>query len=677
MNQGLKSHVKLSKAIYNKSIATQLNLINESIWESVTNTNDWSSVSKCSMVKKEYVNDEYVGLFVDNHFKYRSPIINRGYYLRFKSIEWALDRINCDYVITLGAGFDTLPFRKKNLKFIEIDFNSVALRKAEMILKHKLILLDECKYSNEGLIETNLILQSPNYSLIGSDLRYNEAIVDILERNQLIDINSETKVLIFNEVSLCYLDQSDGDKLLTSLKNYLIYCKSIYYLSYEQLKSYDFDNDGFALFMEKHFKSIGSTLRTLLTREEQTQRLKSIGFRDVFIVDMLTFYWDILSDFERLRINEIEAFDEFEEFHLLCSNYGLTIAGSDLIWKDENSRREETLVNGCDLVSFKIKPAQLSFNIFSHASCQTEDNQEILIFGGFGCNAKTSRHKRLSDLISLNPFSHSLHYCQIDGSIKGRSHSKIVQLTSDLFLIVGGRESPKNPLSNILIKKVDSHKFKLDEFPNKINTPPPCWRHSIIYIPFSNQLVLTGGKSLFEKNFLYFCDPESFNWYRSNIDDVFPRHSHSCILKDQCTLIIFGGLDLIHDKLFDSKLYHIDLRTDRCINQTIPNLPSLYSHTCHYVEGRDKVLILGGISNQGHSNNLLEIDLRNNQITGKWKIVSQESKFIINSHTSHLLSPSSLIIIGGGGNCFSFGTYFNPSIIQIDIDQQTVDLKKK
>ena len=119
------------------------------------------------------------------------------------------------------------------------------------------------------------------------------------------------------------------------------------------------------------------------------------------------------------------------------------------------------------------------------------------------------------------------------------------------------------------------------------------------------------------------------------------------------------------------------MRTDRCINQTIPNLPSLYSHTCHYVEGRDKVLILGGISNQGHSNNLLEIDLRNNQITGKWKIVSQESKFIINSHTSHLLSPSSLIIIGGGGNCFSFGTYFNPSIIQIDIDQQTVDLKKK
>lgn len=34
---------------------------------------------------------------------------------------------------------------------------------------------------------------------------------------------------------------------------------------------------------------------------------------------------------------------------------------------------------------------------------------------------------------------------------------------------------------------------------------------------------------------------------------------------------------------------------------------------------------------------------------------------LLHGHTSHLLTNGDVVIIGGGGNCFSFGTHFNYS----------------
>ncbi|KAG5387661.1 hypothetical protein IGI04_039131 [Brassica rapa subsp. trilocularis] len=82
-------------------------------------TNDDASASKLSCVKKGYMKDDYVHLFVKRPLR-RSPIINRGYFSRWaafrKLLAQFLESSNepaqpKKQILSLGAGFDTTYFQ--------------------------------------------------------------------------------------------------------------------------------------------------------------------------------------------------------------------------------------------------------------------------------------------------------------------------------------------------------------------------------------------------------------------------------------------------------------------------------------------------------------------------------------------------------------------------------------
>ncbi|KAL2536635.1 Leucine carboxyl methyltransferase [Forsythia ovata] len=87
----------------------------------VQGTNDDASASKLSCVKKGYMKDDYVHLFVKRPVR-RSPIINRGYFARYAAFRKLLHQfLNCEVntdeqgntkkqILSLGAGFDTTYF---------------------------------------------------------------------------------------------------------------------------------------------------------------------------------------------------------------------------------------------------------------------------------------------------------------------------------------------------------------------------------------------------------------------------------------------------------------------------------------------------------------------------------------------------------------------------------------
>ena len=120
----------------------------------VQGTNDSCTVSKAAMVKKGYFKDIYVKNFVAN-ISNRSPIINRGYFIRAFSIQNAvaglLREAKCgergiEQVISMGAGFDTTYFRlrdagltKNLIKYVEVDVANVMDRKMKMLKKHNLL----------------------------------------------------------------------------------------------------------------------------------------------------------------------------------------------------------------------------------------------------------------------------------------------------------------------------------------------------------------------------------------------------------------------------------------------------------------------------------------------------------------------------------------------------------
>ncbi|CAM8935514.1 unnamed protein product [Rhodiola kirilowii] len=130
-------------------------------------TNDDASASKLSCVKKGYMKDDYVHLFVRRHVR-RAPIINRGYFARWAALRKLLFQFLDDgkevnrgslvkkQILSLGAGFDTTYFqlqvlvvadlqmkRKPPYLYVELDFKEVTSKKASLIntcpkLRHKI-----------------------------------------------------------------------------------------------------------------------------------------------------------------------------------------------------------------------------------------------------------------------------------------------------------------------------------------------------------------------------------------------------------------------------------------------------------------------------------------------------------------------------------------------------------
>jgi hypothetical protein len=59
------------------------------VWFQVQGTNDFNTVSKCSMVKSGYFRDDFVSYFVTRCSR-RTPLIHLGYYMRVLTVDYTL-----------------------------------------------------------------------------------------------------------------------------------------------------------------------------------------------------------------------------------------------------------------------------------------------------------------------------------------------------------------------------------------------------------------------------------------------------------------------------------------------------------------------------------------------------------------------------------------------------------
>uniref|UniRef100_A0AAQ4PC36 Leucine carboxyl methyltransferase 2 n=1 Tax=Gasterosteus aculeatus aculeatus TaxID=481459 RepID=A0AAQ4PC36_GASAC len=111
----------------------------------VQGTNDSSVVSKLSAAARRYFHDDFLRHFVCKEAR-RAPLINRGYYVRWKAVDFCVRRFlhvtkNCPMrqILSLGAGFDSAYFRLHadgaldRAVVFEVDFPDVSRRKAALI----------------------------------------------------------------------------------------------------------------------------------------------------------------------------------------------------------------------------------------------------------------------------------------------------------------------------------------------------------------------------------------------------------------------------------------------------------------------------------------------------------------------------------------------------------------
>jgi tRNA wybutosine-synthesizing protein 4 len=102
------------------------------------------------------------------------------------------------------------------------------------------------------------------------------------------------------------------------------------FVTYEQIRP----NDAFGKIMIENLRRRGCELKGLEAHpdlESEENRFKRLGWSNSHAVDMNAVYSHVIPDEEIKRIEKIELFDEFEEWHLISAHYCICVSTVDSV----------------------------------------------------------------------------------------------------------------------------------------------------------------------------------------------------------------------------------------------------------------------------------------------------------------------------------------------------------
>nr|XP_021156197.1 tRNA wybutosine-synthesizing protein 4 isoform X3 [Columba livia] len=627
-------------------------------------------------------------------------------------------------IVSLGAGFDSLFFRLKDMGLLhgaavyEVDFPSVARQKAALIetTRELSALVGEAGGEELGVVA----LSGEDYKLLGVDLSELSELERALEGAGL---DSGAPTLFIAEVVLTYMENSrtaghpwksqsaPGSTIGAAWRpegeveaaanpprsDALIQWAAgrfprACFVLYEQVCP----RDPFGRVMQQHFSQRGSALRALARYPDcgaQRRRFLEQGWTECSVMDMNEFFTRCTPQEEQQRVQALEPFDEYEEWHLKCSHYFVLAAskGMEPSWTPLLS---SVAVHGDGAVrtagTVAAAPCALpseasGLRRYGHHSVLIEPNV-ILTTGGFG--EEDGQHCRMRH---FNVLIKRAGYWK-SGRVKtepsgerwdGRLYHTVSRLSSTLALVTGGRTSPSSAGLGMLWLKFpepcndpDPEDFAVELVSLQRGSEPAAlrWRHSATEVVFQGEryLFVYGGRSAAEPVLGDWCflRADARSCAAVPVQGPVPegRHSHSACGWNGGVLIA-GGLGAAERPL-GSLLFlgAVDRGFQWQTVQTQPPLTPRYSHTAHVHDG--KLLLVGGV--WFHSSSVpgvTVIDLMTGLCLDYTIDVEHlEWPLMLHNHSSVFLpDEEELLLIGGGGNCFSFGTHLNAEPVVLSL----------
>ncbi|XP_044142528.1 tRNA wybutosine-synthesizing protein 4 [Bufo gargarizans] len=646
----------------------------------VQSTNDFSTLSKVSAASAGYFTDDFQKHFVSRTCR-RSPLINRGYCVRAQAITHCVNEFLQDaaeaphrQVLSLGCGFDSLYFRvcgrmgiQRSTSIWEVDFPAVVHRKRLMVDQSQALKsLLKNMTSPTGFDEKDaVVLDSQDYRLIGADLSDVVALDSALEGS---GIRWDCPTLILAEVVLCYMDPARSGNVIGWAGQRFLQSR---FVVYEQF----FPDDAFGRVMVDHFDSLNSPLRSVSVYPQlwdQEQRFLQKGWQRCRVLDMNQFSASCVSESEKLRIESLEPFDEFEELHLKCSHYFILVASQGDLADIPALRPVAEIADFTVLpppasrgavLARLLSPAIRGLRRFGHRSCLVSP-QSVLSTGGFG--EGNGKHQRLRDLHLLlqeqDTWSREVTTSQWDGRLL---HS-LTPLTSGGLLVLGGRFSPYRPAAEAQMLTYDNVTGQVTITLRNLHLELRRWRHTATEVSLYGRfyVFVFGGRCL-ESPALQeamFIHTEDMTMAQVPVEGVAPLgcHSHSsCGWKGGAVLsggiltsgVPTGSITILKPAGSHFSWEHLD---------TTPPLMPRYSHSSHVIG--EKLLLVGGVWIHARGvPGLTIVDLITGQVS-EYRIdsTSLEWPLMLHGHSSVLLADKKhLLLLGGGGTCFSFGTHLN------------------
>ncbi|XP_003371900.1 ATP-dependent Clp protease, proteolytic subunit ClpP [Trichinella spiralis] len=350
--------------------------------------------------------------------------------------------------------------------------------------------------------------------------------------------------------------------------------------------------------------------------------------------------------------------------------------------------------------------------------------ENVILIGGWGASA-SGKHKRLASVCYWNVREDVVsvvekkvtNFDPSDGRDPAeRMFHSVTAVEDGQFVLFGGRTNPYNPMmdswlceitqtkmlkmepvkieSNVINLNIDLKLILLCFFSESKFRPVPRarYRHAaccidnyfgrcVVFICGGIGLETADGKAKNPQSLKVMDDcwilDYQFQEWKQVANMPVSLHSHRCAyVASNGTVVVVGGLESLDDR-FSSALYFFST-VSNCWTMKWRWSPSVdrYGFTAHLI-GEEMLLLVGGVNrDHGECHDVALVSLNDGkaiclaiELEVKVERVATDGFMFVN-HDSVLIQNGDghiLYILGGGGNCFSFGTLLNHHILRIDL----------
>ncbi|EGC47393.1 tRNA wybutosine-synthesizing protein 4 [Histoplasma capsulatum var. duboisii H88] len=657
----------------------------------VMETNSASIVSKRSVERIYYPEPHFFRYFVKKPLR-RSPLVNRGYWLRMRAVESMVRRFlegpsgHQKVVVNLGCGFDPLPFQLlnrdaalcQNAKFIDVDHHKLMVKKRDIITQCPALrdLLSDAQLTPET---DSILLRSKEYVGIGCDLgdlsELDAALSGVIGLDQ-------ASILCIAEVSITYMEVELADALIRfmlKLSNDVNFCLLEQYFP-------EGPHHPFAAVMMKDFLKLQCPLHSVHkypSLRQQEQRFRGSGWTNAKATNLWELWNDptFVTEDERLSLDSIEAFDEWEEFALFASHHFLLSASirKTAAESEPPDGLGKALVEPSPLALTPLCSPKLTSKRRFGAILPTSANT----FGLHGGLGQQTRLSSTDEYTVSKSKTASGEMPPLD--VEPRMCHTITQFYGQDCLLVGGRAAPKKVMADCWLRH--SGRWNRTD-----SLPTPLYRHCATAVNLGGNdayVLIYGGKTnngdVSGKWFLWNV---SKGWQEATVANQSPtaRFGASIVNIDGQSGVVFGGMSRYAVVLDDFWTWKLVKSSDGRIHVELNNLTETIgaSSPLDIWLGRFGAsitttargcFIIGGVAKHCCIPQAYEIMLLNkNALDGlvlapniplltavDLDLESIGSRPLLVGHSSCKVGDDDVLIVGGGALCFSFGIYWNES----------------